>query len=253
MSHSIDRIKEKLAKLIRLSEDNTASDGEIENALNMAAQIMARHQLTRDDIDTNAEDPLARVRMGRFLTMAKGAKATQWEKWLARFVGNFIGSVDYYFDPRVRVLAAANNGRPFGTGFYFYGPEDDVEAAVALFQELQDAVAMLAIAKWGGYARGDGAAYAEGFILALRSKHSAEVGRLKDSDPATAALIVRSEETALALASRGREWLTKEHGIKLREVSAGGSSAGSAQARSEGHRDGSKYDVDRPAKLHKLA
>lgn len=253
----ITTIKQRLAKLIRLSEDESASAGEIDNALNMAAQLMAKHQLTRDDIDysgTDGPDSLDRIRMGRHCCLAKGSRVTTWEIILSGFVSRLIGSVQHYLSREIKLLAGANGGAAYGSGFYYYGPQDDAEEAAELFRELQDTIAIMAIAKWGGYARSDGAAYAEGFVTALLEKLAAEIDKLKSGDEQTCALITRSESTALAITSRAREWLTETHGVRIKKKTVrGGTRTGSHAARRDGATDGSRYDVRRPGVKRKLA
>jgi|GEM_PF-5963125 len=252
----IDRIKAKLAKLIRLSDDEGATDGEIANALRMANEIMAKHQLTRDDIDTDADDPVARVAMGRTTVFCKGANATTWEASLSQFVCEFIGSVGCYTEPKVALrkkgLAMLNGtGRTHGTAIRFYGSADDADAAADLFEELRDAVAMMAVARWGSWARGDGGAYAEGFVSGLSAKHKEAKRQLIASNEQTHALILQSDKTALAIVDKGRAWLKTQHNVKLRKVRRSGAS-GSGQARGEGIRDGKNYDPQRPAPTPKL-
>lgn len=249
----IEKIKTRLAKLLRLSEDGAASEGEIENALNAAAQIMAKHQLTRDDIDhsEDSSDPYAKMRMNRKPCLCKSSKATTWELILASFVKKLIGSVDLY-KHRVKVLAVAN-GSPWATGLFFYGPEDDVEESCELFEELQDTISVMAIAKWGGFYQGDGAAYAEGFATGLIEKLIKETQKLKNQDEQTNALILKSESSSLAVINHARNWLESTYGVKITRRKENRGSNGSSFARQDGRNDAKNYNVKRPGVRRKIS
>ena len=260
----IDRIKEKLAKLLRLGEDTAASEGEIQNALNLATQLMAKHQLTRDDIDTSAPDPLAKLTYGRHVAFCKGARASTWECALAQFIVEFIGTVDHYLSKRTLLrkngitadFFQAMNGEGeagYAPAFFFYGPDEDARCAAAMFEELRDAVSTMAIIRWGGWARGEGMAYAygfaEGLILANRKARLA----LKNSDETTTALILKSEQTSLAIVKRAKNWLATTQNVKLTKGSARSVNlSGKVGAYNEGKRDGANYSVTRPGSRARL-
>jgi hypothetical protein len=261
----IDRIKEKLAKLLRLGENTAASEGEIQNALNLATQLMARHQLTRDDIDTTADDPIAKVTMGRHFAFCKGANLSTWESQLTHFVKKFIGSVSCYVAGKMPVrkngIAAdffGGEGEPRkAQAVCFYGSDDDARCAVAMFEELRDAIATMAIVRWGGWARGDGFAYAFGFTQGLISAHTEARQNLMNQDNTTTALILKSESTSLAIVDKAKDWLATTHKVQLakrsssRSVTCRGSNARTAM--SEGRRDGSHYNPTRSASRSRIA
>lgn len=255
----INSITDKLAKLLRLSQDEAATDGEIANALNLAARLMAKHQLTRDDIDLNATDPIARVRLGRHFAFSKSSKITSWEGQLAMFVTQFISSVSCYVGraEMVKYKGIAmldSNGSPrTAVPVCFYGSDDDAESAVEMFAELRDAIATMAIVRWGGWARGDGGAYAEGFVSGLKTKiHDAQAALLT-SDQQTHALTLQSNKLAIAIVDKAKDWLATEHKIKLGKRSgSSGSRSGSSAARREGRQDGANYNATRPTTRPKL-
>lgn len=255
----IDRIKDKLAKLLRLGEDNSATEGEIQNALTIATQLMARHQLTRDDIDMEASDPTSKVILGRHFAYCKGSMLSTWESALTSFVTAFIGSVSCYNAGKKSIrrngivdLFGGDSASPAkeAVAIVFYGADDDARCAAALFEELRDAISTMALIRWGGWLRGEGGAYAYGFAFGLREAHQNARHALTHQDATTTALMLRSESTALAIVDKGKEWLTTTHGVRLakrtgkRRASYSGSKANSAM--SEGRRDGSNYQPTRP-------
>jgi hypothetical protein len=255
----ISRIRERLAKLLRLGENAAATPGEIDNALRMAGEMMAKHQITRDDIDLDAVDPVARVAMGRHNVFYKGSRKTTWEVWLLNFVKELIGSVDSYSE---RVPLKRNGipvtdeygSRVYGAAICFYGSADDAEEACAMFEEIRDDIARMGILNYGGWARGDGAAYCEEFAKALLYKSRAEKRTLINSNEQTGALILAGDKSALAIVSKAKNWLKTECKVSLSSGgSMGGSRSGSGDARGAGRRDGNAYNASRPGALRKIA
>lgn len=253
-------IKDRLAKLLRLGEDSAASPGEIENAMQIANQLMARYQLTREDIDSDAIDPVEKVRIGRHFAFFKGSRTTTWESMLAHFVRRFIGSVAFYVEKGVPlrrngVAMLDDDGRiRSGSILCFFGSDDDAECAVEMFEQLRDDIFRLAIVRWGSWAKGNGAAYAEAFCSGLEDARRTTLDAMRRSDPATTALVLRSEQHQLAIVDKGKAWLATTHGIHL--VKGGrrtGSLTGSGEARRQGFRDGKAYNPSRPTVRPKIA
>ena len=248
MNTDLNKIKDKLAKLIRLSEDSGATDGEISNAINAAQQLMARHNLSREDIDeSNKSDPCQKVEMNRFRAFFHGKNRTAWECRLALFVVDFYGTIKYY-------STSAHDLRGESRAvMMFYGPSDDSEGAAELFAELDSAIATMATIRFGGFARKDGAVYAEGFVEGLREKLVTEKLAIRQADAQTSALMVVSDTRALALRKKAESWLAVSCGIKLRQGSGLSGGSGSRDARSQGRADGRNYGVARKTPLKKLA
>lgn len=248
MNTDLNKIKDKLAKLIRLSEDSAATDGEISNAINAAQQLMARHNLTREDIDyTDKADPCRNVEMSRFRAWFHGKNRTAWELSLCVFVVDFHGTIKYY-STNARDLSGESRA-----ALMFYGPADDAEGAAELFAELDTAIATMAIIRFGGFARKDGAVYAEGFVEGLREKLAAEKLAIRQANAETSALMVVSDSRALALRNKAETWLAVSCGIKLQQGSGLSGGSGSQNARAQGRADGRNYGVARKTPLKKLS
>lgn len=238
----IEKIKQKLIKLIRLSEDDTVKDGEISNALAKAQQIMAQHNLTREDIDSAAADPYEKVKMDRTRAFFYGVKRTAWESHLGIFICDFHGTVKVY------TINESDLSGKRRACLMFYGPADEAECAADLFAELSTAIAMMATTRYGGFARKDGATYAEGFVTGLAEKLTAEKILLRNpEDEKTAALMVVSDERSLAIRNKADLWLAKDCGINL------GRGSGTRGAFNQGRTDGSNYSVSRRTPTRKLA
>ena len=257
----IQKVKDKLTKLLKLSENDAASDGEIQAALNLATQLMTKHQITREDVDLeNETDPTSRIKFDRVSVFTLSAKLFRWESELAHFVCSFIGSVKHYSeaDPvTVRrngfVELDTNNKPKRAKKILFYGPEEDSEAAAELYSELQTAIQAMGIMRFGGWAKGDGGAYCEGFVRGLDSAHRSAIKNLELSNEQTSALMVVSNERQLAIHNGAKNWLSTECNVEL-VTSQGtrGASSGSHSARREGIMDGKKYNPNRPAGVKKI-
>lgn len=258
----LNRIKEKLAKLLRLGEDNAATPGEIQNALNAASLLMARHQLTRDDIDTAALDPTAKVSLGRHFAFCKGANLTIWEGILTTFVCEFIGPVQCYTSKNQPVRRngiadlLGNSGVEevrTATAIVFYGADEDARCASELFEELRDAVATMAIVRWGTWARGDGASYAYGFASSLQQANQTSRRALHHTDAETTALMLRAEQNSLAIIDKATSWLATTHNIRLaKRTGPRRLTITSNAALTEGRRDGANYSVTRPGQQPRI-
>ncbi len=252
-----DRTREKIAKLLRLGMDSSASQGEIDNAMRMAASLMAKHQLTRDDIDLSAVDPVEKMKMGRFYAFFKGDKSTVWEDELSAFVSRFVGTVKYYTAKDIplrrdgiQLVDAA--GRPrTGQIVAFYGPVDDCECAYKLFEELRDAISTMAILRYADFANDDGRMYCFGFVNGLEEQLKDAIENLCTTDSTTTSLILRNQQTAIIIKEKALAWLSETHGITLKKT-RGRKIRGSASAHAEGLRDGRSYDAKRPDIHRKL-
>jgi hypothetical protein len=255
----IDNIKAKVGKMLSLASDSGASQGEIENALSMATQMMMKYNLTRQDIDQSKENPIEKVQYGMRTAYSLSKKTFVWESSLAMFLTRFIGTVKVYRDSQMHlnrkrgmVVTDEKGNSVYSRAFIFYGSDDDCEIAVELFDELKYAIQMSAIIRFGSWAKGDGGAYCEGFVSGLRQTHIQEVKKLK-MDSQTYGLIIVSEQNQLAIVKQADQWLAKEKGVKLYKKQTSTGASGSSDARNEGREDGSNYGLNKPTATRKLA
>lgn len=254
-----NKIREKLAKMLTLASDGNATKGEIDNALAMATQIMVKHNLTRDDIDMSQANPIKNIKYASNQAYTLSSKFYVWEGSLAIFICDFIGTIKAYtsrgrYAKRINGLQQFDvNGNPVHTSMVtFYGVEDDCEIAVSLYYELQKAIQMAAIVRYGAWAKGDGGVYCEGFVRGLMDANIREIQKLKDCDTQTNALILVSEKTQLAIRDGASDWLKQSANIKLRKAQGSSGASGSNAARANGHKDGSKYGVEKGESTRKI-
>jgi hypothetical protein len=248
MNPDLTNIKNKLVKLINLSENSAASQGEIDNALNAAAQIMARHNLTREDIDLTNQDPAKNVRMSRAMVQCLNRNSTTWEAMLARFCTEFVSSIGYYKSQGYHGLNKANKI----CCYFFYGSKDEVEIAVELFRELQSAISIMAVTRYDNFYSKQGGAYCEGFVSGLEQSNHLEKLKLR-GDSQTNALMIRSNETSLLIIDKAKDWLADCHRVKLKTgQGTRGASDRTGDARTQGKLDGSNYSVTKKTISKKL-
>ncbi len=128
------------------------------------------------------------------------------------------------------------------TKIVFFGPIDSVESAGGLFTELLLEIATLGRLKYGGYAKGRGASYCEGFVSGLREM-------LTGQSSQSPALIETSKQISARLEVAAQAWLYDECGIELRMLSRGGRSSHDENAAADGQRDGRSRVVAKPGQL----
>lgn len=254
---STDRIKRRIRSLLNLAAGDAATEGEIDNAMRMAAQLMDEHHLTEADIAAAKLESDRSQPMGTADAVAVGARFSAWESSLAWAVVGLVGSVNHYVardaEAKIGTFAAPKSGR----GVRFYGPAEDCQLAADLFAEWAHVIATLATGKYGGCFRGDGAMYAMGFARQLLNRaRETEKSRERISTDATKAIVhAVSGSLAQVLSEKresGRKWLAESKGVKL--VQGGrrsGYSAGSHDAYAAGKSDGSRaeFSVSRRSKL----
>jgi hypothetical protein len=256
---NLDRIKDKLRKLLNLSDSNNASQGEIDNAMNAATRLMSQHNLTRDDIDLSADDPVKNMKIGRHSSVSLGRNFSTWEGSLLNFVSTFIGFTNNYRSPSVALkknglaILDEDGKQRYGSMVYFYGSEDNAEAAVEIYEELRDTTQALGLLLYGGWFRGDGAVYCQGFIRGLVDALDRSMKKLKEFDDQTTALVLVDEKNQLAVTVKAKAWLHKQFGVRLQTKARRGGARGDPSAYRQGRQDGANYNPSRPTPTRKLA
>lgn len=262
-----DRAKETVRKLLAVANDSAASEAEIENAMKHAARLIDQHQIDRAELEAKTDGTAqAEQPMGRHAAQTTATNFSTWEKTLAQAVAKIFGNVACYSDnakPVQRmpngIAATDRNGTAKRVSqFQYYGPTEDAQEAAALFQEWSIAIATMAVRRWGGAYRGDGAAYAEGFTSALYRKAKElddarrQITVAAKAVPAAIGGTVAPVYGALAVAGStslaarnektrtdARQWLKTSLGINLgTSYGSGGSRSGSSEARAEGRAHG---------------
>lgn len=245
-------VKSLLKKLFAVAENDASTDGEIDNALRAAKVLMAKHQIERDDVfeDEAGNVQTSMVTYGQAHRYTMFTAITGWENLLAHFIVEFIPGIGWY---RHRGQVRRNQaGMVVGrktTKVIFYGPDTDVQFAVEIWDEVNLVIQSAARLRFGNaLARGEAAAYSEGFASALYESNKREEQRLlggakggpsaTTSDSKTLMVVNR----ALAIQKGGKEWLRETQGVKLRTGSRVSSAAHhSHNAYNQGKADGAQY------------
>lgn len=128
----IDRVKEKVAKLLRLAKNDAASENEAERALSQAEALMRQFGIEAGEL---LEGEAAKGFKWGSQFSAYGNKYHQaktlpkWYDYLAVGVANFTDTI------------ARSHGHPTqGLGIGFYGDQGDIVFAVWLVEYLRDTV-----------------------------------------------------------------------------------------------------------------
>lgn len=258
--NNIAKVKAKLTKLLALTAESNASPGEIENAVAMASRLMAKHNIEREDLDMDSDNPTANTTFDASISFGLRKNKLRWEMDLCRFVCSFIPSVQYYITPdipvRRRGMAEADSAGKIrrAVRITFYGPRDDSEAAMELYDELQTVISAMATIRWASYHQFEGAGYAEGFIVGLTEAFDASEEKARLANGETYGLILASNKNALVLRDASSNWLRESKGIELRKtrgLRSGAKGFGDAP-RAEGKADGKNYNPSKPTGTKKL-
>jgi len=258
----IEKVKDTVRKLLNLANNGAAAEGEIANAMRFAAKLMEQHQLTEEEVKLNKVDEkildLENQTFAELKGWFGGYKFCEWESNAASFACAFVGGVKWYY--REDVVERDENGIakcwPAWYGHKvktkvqvtFYGIEEDVAIAFAVYNEILMTVAAMAKLKYGGVYRGPGRNYCEGFVSGIWSKwysdqdNQRKIAHQQTSNCTALAVIdsrklivQRKEELAI-------QWLSEKRGLKLGKGRARSSSGSyNREAHNEGYTDGKNY------------
>ncbi|MEM7477917.1 MAG: DUF2786 domain-containing protein [Planctomycetota bacterium] len=229
-----EKVLRRLKALDNTASNSASTDGEKRNAIRMMQNLMLTHNLSREDLEEN--DPNSGLQFARMACPVNGRRACTWEVMLAFYV------ITHVF-PSVQFYRSTKSNRSW---FWFYGPVQDVENTITLFRELIVTIASAARLQYGGYARGSGASYCEGYVSALpkafddgetndKSKTQDQLERQQRGE------LVQSK--AISLHKVTRKWLAEECGIRLVSGSGRGRSSHDPSAESQGRQHGAKQQV----------
>jgi hypothetical protein len=254
----IDTIKARIRKLMAVAGDGIATEGEIENAMNLAAKLIDQHHISQDELQPDNKRDNEEIQFGRISGVSNTSRISTWEQVLAMAIAHLFGSVQTYCSRektpirRNGIVQIKGGEIKKGVRIYFYGPLVESKEAAELFEEWSRAIAAMGIARWGGAFRGDGAMYCDGFAESLfrRAKEIEKARALTTAKPIH--LIGHTgTNTAITLASRyqilknlATQHLEQNEGIKLRTRYGYGSGykAGSNEAYNEGRQHGTKAE-----------
>jgi hypothetical protein len=229
---AFDKILGRLRALDRTASNGGSTEAEKHNALRMMQDLMLRHNLSREDIVD--ESNLDNVLFSRVACPVNGSRICMWERRLADYVAEHIFTTTQHY-------SATKSKR---TWLFFYGPKSDVENAIALFQELLVTIATAAKLQFGGYSRGSGASYAEGYVAGLPKASNASSAYERPRDRVLQEGLI--QHRTLAMHRVADDWLDLECNTKLVVSSTAGRDGLDPLAKLRGELDGAQHKIDVP-------
>lgn len=231
-----DKILRRLRALDNTANNDASTEGEKHNALRMMQSLMLRHNLSRDDISD--DDNVENIQFARIVCPVNGRRACSWEVALASYVtGEIFPTVQWY-----------RSSRGHRTMFWFYGSLADVRNAIALFRELLLTIATSAQLRYGGYTRGSGASYAEGYVSGLPRNSTSSMPSETQSVSSHTLIQTRT----LAMQQAANYWLNVECNTKLTTTVRSGRGLHDENAARKGKSDGASQTIDRPGSPKRL-
>lgn len=238
-----ERIINKVRKLLDLAGDDASTEGEAENAMRFAEELMHQHNIDRAQLDESEREQLE---MSRAKCITGTNNLNYWEWELCRVVCRAVGTIKSYRDHRQVQRKQSGtlfweDGRPVDSvrgAVVFYGPAADVAVASAMFENMRLTVAAMAVARYGGVYKGLGRDYAVGFTEGL---HEILDEKMSAREATTTELVLASNEL---IRQQAADWLRHDQGIKLQ---SGGSNTysgvGVGSARLQGQSDGRRHGI----------
>lgn len=226
MAASSISIKEKIRLLLNLAKDDGASSGEIDNAMRFATMLMAKYHINEDEINkhTDGHERAALYdRMGVGRSYSQTMKLGYWEKLLATFCCQFVGSVQCYISNGKEVVKEngiikcdSDGNSVIRRAFVFYGVDEDVQLTIDLYNELSVIIAATARMKHGSVMKSSGGDYAQGFVSGLFTRLQNQQLLISQSSESRS-LVVQSNEMIELKKSMAKKWLAEQQNIKVRQ------------------------------------
>lgn len=259
----INKVKDRIRKLLNLAGGEGAYDGEIANAMRFAKALMDEHNLSEDDLEKVDQKIVdlerAEMKTGRCSTGSR--KMYAWEGHLASFVSQFVGGVGVYSDPKVRIqrrgkwIQTDENGETkYAKSFVFYGIAEDVMMATELYEEMYTTIVSMARIKYAKVYRGEGRSYCEGFVSGLfvrlaeddqKQKEIADSQKRLGMTGTSLVLVEKRNELVQAKKQHSLKWLRQEKGIRLGKRQSSNGGRHFKDAYKEGHEDGKSSEVSK--------
>lgn len=235
---NLDRIKQRLAKLLAIAGDSRANINEAAAAAQQAESIMRKYQLDHSDA------VMREVRSGQHLKTAtsvasaktNGTKVKKVPPW-----ANLLGTAVSRFNNCGSRIVYTDSG---DVGFKFYGYDNDVDLCKWMFDYLVNTINSLAegykfTAEYREHGRSAANSYRRGLVTAILSSIS-KIQAEKDAE-------MQASVTGRGLVLVKNEEMLAKWGKGIFETIVLKSSAFVADAFGSGLKDGEKIDVARRA------
>jgi hypothetical protein len=247
----LDKVKERIRLLLNVANNSGSTDGEIDNALRFAKQMMLAYHLEEQDLkDSDPHTKAAQLEFEQSKTFSLGKRDSSWESRLCGFVSHFFGSVGVYIEnyqteqkTKHGTIAFDQNGNPkMAKAIVFYGPKDECLLAKEMYEQLAITIAGMARLRYGGFLRGKGRDYGDGYVSGLMNSLHEQEYKLRNDSSSTGMIVHRGNQLALRKKEAAQEWLADTQGIHLAKAQKRkiGSSSG---AYSSGRKDGENTNL----------
>jgi hypothetical protein len=262
-----ERAKQIIRNLLNVAEDDAAAEGEINNALAFARQLMLRHQIDEGDVAKPKDEPQRSVheraadcQYAKERADILSSKKVYWQFMLAKQLCRLIGTIRHYHDPSVRTVKVdgrvqfnKNGSARRAIGVVFYGPAEDVQDAVSLFQEWTEVIMAMARLRYTGVTRGAGRDYCEGFCRGIEAKLDdmldAEDRKLNHTNGCKDLILADARALMVAKREQAKHYLSNECGIRLRTGAARSNyRSWDGNAFQNGKSDGKRANISRQRK-----
>lgn len=221
MDERIEKVKARIRKLFAMAADDVSLDGEIVAAMKLAEAAMNAYHLSRADVEASAEQSSEAAPVETFdrrATSSKGVRLSPWESTLLSAIHKLVGTTQAYVEGRRASFDGFTSVRH--TLLQWYGPTEDVEIAVSIFEEWQSVISTLAYGRYKSCLKGTGLQFSRGFARGLYDQamkvHDA---RHTIVTAATTAIVKHGEGTLAAVLAgkqkRSVQWLATTHQVRL--------------------------------------
>ncbi len=220
-SEEVEKVLKRLRAIDRTAQDSASTEGERHSALRAMQSIMERYSLTQADFVEGVE-PTKYTCLSCDLN---SSRTCSWEASLGSYIAENVFPIGNY---------SATGGAGRRAKVHFFGALQDVRDALEMYRELHATITCQAIQQFGGYAKGRGASYAEGFVAGLPT------------------MKIPSEARSRELSLYNRElnqWLKLETGIVVVRSTWYGRQHTCDSAKNLGKEHGSKQSVSRSKTL----
>lgn len=201
----IERIKERVAKLLAVVANEASTDGEKANAMEMANNIMREYNLEREDIeDGKVKEDFNKVHVNTVFT-----RMMPWESTLSVFVMDKIMKGVFCYTSSI----GKQRGITGSVGqaiVVFVGNGPDAEMAAETYKHLRQILLSNCQSKYGTPVRGSGRDYSVGFVNGL-FKAAKQAEELEAGNQEVSRALIRTD----MLKASAQNWMTTEHGMNF--------------------------------------
>lgn len=216
----LEKVKDRIRKLLAIAADDKVADGEITAAMGLAEKAMQQYHLELADIEMDQQKEGATLpeKYGKVGAKTYAKNRTVWENYLFNAVKTLVGTVSAYRCTENAPVGVFQKSR-LQSMLMWYGPAEDAQMAADMYEEWVRVVSTLALGKYGNCAKGDGARYAAGFCEQLwRTAQRQARERETISTAATCAIVKHGGGTLAEVLKQkqlaGKEWV-QANGTKI--------------------------------------